>query len=190
MTMPPYSNLKPGAPRTIGTLSLVFGSIVAALSLFGLVAGTQLGMMMQPDGSQRDAFERYSAEIHWVGQANNLALLAMSVLLIYISRGQRSYARWAAAASVKWGVAGLAWLVITVVLHFIVVAPAMDEFVAAIGNRFNGVPMGGIMKFGALIGYAFYAPYPIILLVTFRKPHIVAAMSEPPLPTAIVQPPR
>src|SRR5580692_6012013 len=130
MTMPPYSNLKPGAPRTIGTLSLVFGSIVAALSLFGLVAGTQLGMMMQPDGSQRDAFERYSAEIHWVGQANNLALLAMSVLLIYISRGQRSYARWAAAASVKWGIAGLAWLVITVALHFIVVAPAMDEFVA------------------------------------------------------------
>jgi hypothetical protein len=190
MTTPPYATYKPAAPRTLGTLSIVFGSIVAALSVFGLLAGTQLGTMMQPDGTQREAFERYSAHIHWVGQANNLALLAMSILLIYIGRGQRSYARWAASASVKWALAGLGWLAVTVVLHFVVVAPALDEFVTSISHHLNGVPMGGIMKFGALLGYLFYAPYPIILLVTFRKPHIVAAMSEPSLPTAIVQPPQ
>ncbi len=186
--MPPYPAIKPGAPRTIGMLSIVFGSIVTALSVFGLIAGTHIGAMMQPDGSQREAFERYSEQIHWVGQANNLALLAMSILLIVIGRGQRSYQRWAAPASVKWGIAGVLWIVVTVVLHFAVVAPAMDEFVASLNHQLPGVPMGGIMKFGALLGYAFYAPYPIILIVAFRKPHIVAAMSEPELPTAIASP--
>jgi hypothetical protein len=184
----PLPITKPGAPRTLGTLSIIFGMIVACLSLFGLLAGTQLGMF-QPEGVQREAFERYAAEIHGVTQFNNIALLAMSVLLVVIGRGQRAYARWAAPASVKWGLAGLAWVLITVVIHFVVVAPAMEQFVSSISHRLNGLPMGAIMKFGTLLGFAFYLPYPIILIVTFRKPNVVAAMTEPSLPTAIVNQP-
>ena len=40
------------------------------------------------------------------------------------------------------------------------------------------MPMGGIMKVSAVIGLLFYAPYPIILIVCFRKPNIVAAMDQ------------
>jgi hypothetical protein len=186
MTLPPYPNFKPSAPRTLGTLSIVFGSIVGVFSLFGLLAGTQLGMMMQPDGSQREAFERYTSEIHGVGLANNAAFLVMSLVLLYIGTGQRKYARWAGAASVKWGMAALCWLAVFAVFHFTVVMPAMDRYLGAISHQLNGMPLGGIMKFSSVLAIAIYAPYPIILIATFRKPHIVAAMSEPSLPTAIV----
>jgi len=36
--------------------------------------------------------------------------------------------------------------------------------------------MGPFMSFAGLVGLIFYAPYPIILIVAFRKPAIVDAM--------------
>jgi hypothetical protein len=186
MTQLPHPMMKPSAPRTLGTLSIVFGSIVAVFSGFGVLFGTTLGGMMQPSGIQREAFERYSADIHTVSFANNLAMFVMSLLLIYIGGGQRKYAPWARTASVKWGLAALGWLMVFGIVTCTVVFPAMERFVAEIAGQLHGVPMGGIMKFSMLFVLVLYGPYPIILITAFRRPHIVAAMSEPSLPTAIV----
>jgi hypothetical protein len=83
-------------------------------------------------------------------------------------------------ASVIWGITALAFLVVNLFVQLTVIMPALERFIDAIshGNMTN--PMGGIMKISAVVGLAFYAPYPIILIVAFRRPHNVQAMDQPP----------
>jgi hypothetical protein len=116
-----------------------------------------------------------------------IVMSVMSLALIYIGVGQRKYQRWAASASVKWGILALLWLVVYLVLQFVVVLPALDRFMDAISHgAMRDMPVGGMMKFGAFLGMAMYAPYPIILIAVFRKPQNIAAMDQPSLPTATV----
>jgi hypothetical protein len=182
-----YPVPKPAAPRTLGTLSIIFGSIVGAMSLFSLVAGKQLGSMMQTTGSQKAAFEQYMSEIQTVSMVQSGVMLVMSLALVWLGLGQRRYQRWAAAASVKWGVLALGYLVMMLIVQFVVVVPALDRFMAAISHGMGAqLPMGGIMKISLFLGLAFYAPFPIILILQFRKPKNLEAMNEPQLPTATV----
>ncbi|MBS1121994.1 MAG: hypothetical protein H6Q90_4222 [Deltaproteobacteria bacterium] len=182
-----YPVPKPAAPRTLGTLSIIFGSIVGAMSLFSLIIGKQVGAMMQTNGSQKAAFEDYMAEIHTVSMVQSGAMLVMSAALVYLGVGQRRYLRSAASASVKWGLVALVYLVAILIVQCVVVLPALDRFMEAISHGMNAqLPMGGIMKISVFFGLAFYAPFPIILMVTFRKPHILAAMDQPQLPVATV----
>ncbi len=159
------------------------------MSLFSLVAGKQLGSMMQTKASQREAFERYMGEIHSVSLLQSAVMLVMSVILIYIGLGQRKYMRWAAGASVKWGVAALLYLVAILIVQFVVVLPALDRFMQEVSQGLGAqLPMGGIMKVSLFLGLAFYAPFPIILIVAFRKPNTLAAMDQPTLPVATLLP--
>jgi len=164
------------APRTIGILSIIFGSIISITSLLGIF-GRQLGASMQATSSAREAFEQFSAEVHTWSVAIACVMMAMSLSLVFIGIGQRGYRRWAARASVMWGAIALLVLVAQTVIQFTVMMPAMEHFVESMPHAVD-MPMGGIMKVSAVIGLLFYAPYPIILIVCFRKPNIVAAMDQ------------
>ncbi len=174
-----------GTPRTLGLLSMIFGGIVAVMSFFGLVAGSQFGGMMQTTASQKEYFDVYMAQTHTVAVAQSAVMLLMSVILIFIGNAQRKYLRWAVGATVKWSLAGLVYLVLNAIVQFVVVMPALDRFIASISHGgLESLPMGGIMKFSALIGIAMYAAYPLVMLSAFRKPHNIASMDQPALPTA------
>ncbi|HUJ59857.1 MAG TPA: hypothetical protein VLX92_15240 [Kofleriaceae bacterium] len=173
------------APRTLGTLSIIFGSVVSLLSLVGLVVGRQLaGFTVR--ASQQEAFERYLREVHGASRLLSALMLMMSIALIYIGLQQRAYKRAAVRASITWGIVALAVLVVQIFVQLTVIGPALDRFVDAISQGPQIVPMSGIMKFSSLFGVAFYAPYPIILIATFRKPKFVAIMDQPVLPEAKV----
>ncbi|MBK9031087.1 MAG: hypothetical protein IPL61_07090 [Myxococcales bacterium] len=180
----PAGPTKSNTPRTLGTLSMVFGGIVAAISLFGLLAGKQFGQMVNTNQVGRAAFDRYMADIHSASMAMSAAMLVMSVALIYIGTGQRSYQRWAVRASVWWGVAALVYLGVQMIVQFTVILPAMDRLLDAISNSRIRGSMGAIMKVSVFSGILFYAPFPIVLISSFRKQVNVDAMDQPPLPTA------
>ncbi len=176
---------KSSTPRTLGTLSIIFGSIVTALSLFSVIGGKQLGAMMQTQPGQQEAFAEYMNEIATVSTLQNVVMLGMSIALIYLGIGQRKYMRWAASASVKWGVVALIYLLVILVVQAVVVLPAMERFMDAISQgHMKALPMGGIMKVSLFLGLAFYAPFPIILIAAFRKPRNLDAMDQPALPVA------
>jgi uncharacterized membrane protein (DUF485 family) len=174
-------------PKTLGVLSIVFGSIIAAMSAIGLAAGKQFGSMVQAHGNEA-AFDRFIAETHAVSVLQSTAMLVMSLLLIYIGTGQRKYMRWASGASVKWGIAALVYLVVNAIVQFTVVMPALDRFMTEISHANIDVPVGAIMKVSQFIGLAMYAAYPIVMISAFRKPHNIASMDQPPptMPTATV----
>ena len=71
-------------------------------------------------------------------------------------------------------------------VQLVVMLPAIDHLMADIGNRQFRDTIGTIMKVSIFSSVVFYAPYPIILLTTFRKSATVDAMDQPALPTAEV----
>jgi hypothetical protein len=162
------------APRTLGTLSIVFGAIVTCFSTFNLVFGKALAGM-QPSG-QREMMERFSAEVHGWSMAVSAVMTAMSLALLFIGIRQRAYKRSAVRASVVWGVVALLLLVGQVFVQLGVMLPAMERLMDSLPH--GDLPMGGIMKVSALLGLAFYVPYPIVMIVCFRKPTIVAVMDQ------------
>jgi hypothetical protein len=187
--VPPYQYYRSTTPSTLGMLSIVFGSLIAATSAFGLAAGKQLGSMMQHSGSQAEAYDRFISETHTVSMVQSSVFLIMSLALIYIGVGQRKYMHWALGATKKWAVVGLAFLVINLIMTLAVVSPAMDRFIADISHGLGtDIPMGGMMKVGSFMGVVLYAAFPIVLLSSFRKPQNVIAMDQPPagVPTATV----
>lgn len=180
-----YPPQRTNTPRTLGLLSIIFGALVVVNSLIALVAGKQFGTMAVQE-SQREAFGRYLAEVHDYTMATSVVMLLMAGALIAIGIGQRGYKRWAVKASVLWGMAGLAVVVAQAIGAFTVVLPALDRFTTEITSNV-GLDSGAFVagaKIGAFLGIAFYVPYPLILILSFRKPHIVAAMDEPKAPPA------
>lgn len=178
----PYPPAPPSGPRTLGTLSIVFGAIGSASGLFGALGGSSgfAAMMLRnlPRNAGAAAMEDYLAAIRIPSLIQSLLFLGMSIWLILLGMGQRRYKASAARQSVTWGVLALVILVGMVVVHFTVIGPAatrmMEEMMRHTGAR---NPLGPFMSIAGLGGLLFYAPYPIILIVAFRKPETVAAMT-------------
>ena len=63
-------------------------------------------------------------------------------------------------------------------------AATVDRLLDAMRNSHMRSSMSTMMKVGIFSGIAFYLPYPIVMLVAFRKQANVDAMDQPPLPTA------
>jgi hypothetical protein len=164
------------APRTLGVLSIVFGSIVAVLSAVNVLFGRALGLGMQQHASQREVMERFSAEVHGWSVAVGLVMLAMSVALLLLGVQQRAYKRSAVRASVIWGIVALVVLVGQVFVQFAVMMPAMEHMLDSLPH--TELPMGSIMKVSAVFGLVFYVPYPIVLIACFRKQSIVSVMDR------------
>src|SRR5436190_13154175 len=177
----PYPQMPPSGPRTLGTLSIVFGAIVVAFSFFGVIGGgTGLsGMMLRglPHSTGPSAMKDYLDAIQLPQVTTALVFLVMSIWLIVLGVGQRRYRAWAGRQSVLWGVIGLIALVGVFVMHLLVIAPATERMMAEIAHQTGkSNPIGSMAGVFAILGIAFYVPYPIILIVAFRKPAIAAAM--------------
>lgn len=176
MVPPGYGQpVRPSSPKTLGVLSIVFGSLAAAGTLFGLV--TSGGSVFRPSGVSSAAWRHYLDQVGTVTMIMSAVMLAMSVALIVIGAGQRGYKRWAGKASVWWALAGLVILAIQLVVNLTVVAPAMERVFADL-PRMARETANAAGKVSAFLALALYVPYPIILLVTFRKPAVVAAMDQ------------
>ena len=172
------------APRTLGTLSMVFGGLITATSFFGLVFGKQIGQMSQVQPSQQEAFDQYIREIHGVSTGLSAMMLVMSIALFIIGTGQRGFKRWAINASIIWGAVALVCLAINLIVQLTVILPALDRFIERISHGGSvKLPLGNIMKVSTIVGVLFYAPYPIILIAAFRKPNVREVMDQPPKPT-------
>jgi hypothetical protein len=187
----PYAGYPPpktNTPRTLGTLSMVFGGIVTGTSLLTLVVGKSLGTFSAPPG-HKAAFERYAEQCSTYSMVTAAVMLLMSVALFYFGTGQRKYLRWAAKASVQWGVVALLVLVGQFIGIFAVVLPAIDDLTRAVANDRVLGSMSTMMKVTTVFSLALYAPFPLILISTFRKQENIDAMDQPAaeLPSATVR---
>jgi hypothetical protein len=179
--MPPQ---RPSAPRTFGILSMIFSGFVALSSLFSLATGGgQLGAMNNPPPGQKEAFEHLMHAIRTPSMIGATMFLVMSVWLFVIGTGQRTYKRWAVKQSVIWSVVALVALVGYFIMQMTMVLPALNQFAQEIAHDEIAKPIANLMKVMLFVGSALYAPYPLVLLFNFRKPHIVQAMDQPPQAT-------
>lgn len=133
--------------------------------------------MMNPR-TDASAMQEYLQAIRIPSLINSLLFIAMSVWLILLGVGQRRYRAWAARQSVIWGILGLAVVVSMIVVYFTITGPAAQRMMDQM-TLYSGAhnPMRGVMSWAGLFGMVFYLPWPIILIVTFRKPAVVSAMS-------------
>lgn len=167
---------KPSSPRVLGILSIVFGAIVIAFSLFGLVSNAS-GLGVGALRGHEAALAHYMERLQPMATIMGVLMLAMSGALLWIGIGQRAYRRWARSASLVWGAVALVVLAAQFYWQITAAGPALTEFMTDLGlsTRVVGSGLGQSMGFVTLF---FYLPYPIILLVFFRRPSIVAAMDR------------
>jgi len=172
-----------GIPRTFGTLSIIFASLVLFGSLFGL-----LGLVVPiafahapPPTRPEDAEAMKLMSTMYFGMGIVSAILAvMSSLLLAVGIGQLRYRKWAAVWSPRWAIVALGSLVIMAIL----MTTTMTSSFGSIGNMGNAPNPAAAKTVGTAIGavYAammvfFYAPYPILLLVYFTRDRVRAAMT-------------
>lgn len=109
-----------------GVLSIIFSSVVllgSALGLLGTLASSALAGAgnMVPDADKAAELNAMLAPMARVYQGlglESLILFLMSVLLLAIGIGQLRYRAWARRWSVYWAVAGLACVVLLVVISW------------------------------------------------------------------------
>ena len=176
----------PKAPKVLGILSIVFGGIVALFTLFNVVAGASpdfgsMGGTMGGFDSAAvvEAEEQFAEETRTTSLISGLLNLVMAVSLIFIGIGQFKYKKWAAPASVKWGIVALLVLVVDAVIQFTVTLPAMEELFTRLMAAEPDLPdVRGVIKAASVVPLLLNLPYPIILITIFRKPKVVAAMTN------------
>jgi hypothetical protein len=173
---------RPSSPKVFGILSIIFGSLVGLYSLAMMAGGSMWGSMQSWsrsfDGGAdpfRDAFEAMS-RLYLI---QGLVFAAMSFWLLAIGIGQVKYRRWAQRMSVRWSVIALVVLVGVAILQFVLIPQLFGslrfgEDALSPGAGFER----GMATMTAVFTIVFYAPYPILLLVFFRKPVVVGAMAS------------
>ncbi|MGH2720954.1 MAG: hypothetical protein ACRDJO_05045 [Actinomycetota bacterium] len=188
-TPPGYPGQLPGelprAPKVLGILSIVFGGIVALFTLFNVIAGAapDFGAMgdvgMFDSATVAEAEEQFADDTRTTSLVGGLLNLAMAVSLVFIGIGQFKYRKWAAPASVKWGIVALLVLAVDAVIQFTVTLPAMEALFTSLMASEPDLPdVRGIVKAASIIPLLLKLPYPIILITIFRKPKVVAAMTN------------
>jgi hypothetical protein len=172
-------------PRTLGILSIVFGSIILFFSFFGLLGllVPLLASHAPPSSRPEDAVMLTAISRIYGSMGGISALLSvMSALLLGLGIGQIRYRRWAAAWSVRWAVVALG----AVVVMALVTATFFSSFLDLIGSVPGSNPnaAAGARQAGWAIGVVygfmtvlFYAPYPLVLLVFFSRRDVRTAMT-------------
>jgi amino acid transporter len=166
----------------MGILSIVFGSLVALFSIFGLFS-TEM-MMGMPSGPEAEEFDAVFGEFMEKARVPQLIsgvlMVGMSIALIAIGIGQVKYRRWAAQASVMWGVAALVVLVIIGIMQVTMLGPAFQAFFDEVAATDPEAPsmagFGSMAGAFSLAGLVVYLPYPILMIVFFRKLPVVESM--------------
>jgi hypothetical protein len=171
------------APRTLGIVSLVLGALVSLQSLVGALAGQALGMsMLRMPMIERvygpGTIERYMERIGPATRLQSAIFLVLSLGLLLVGLGQLGYRAWARRWSVVWGVGALVALIPVAVIMVTVLGPAQAELMRSVAHRMGGPDMSAMGVMSTVMSLFFYAPYPIILIVVFRRPGIAAVMTE------------
>jgi len=191
--LPPHQ--RSGAPKVFGVLSIIFSSVVllgSALGLLGTLASSALAGAgnMVPDADKAAELNAMLAPMARVYQGlglESLILFLMSVLLLAIGIGQLRYRAWARRWSVYWAVAGLACVVLLVVISMVIVSPAYADLLDALSRIKppNGEQMpqlgalsGMVAGVFAVIAFILYTPYPALMLLFFTREHVRASMTR------------
>lgn len=180
---PPPAAAPSPVPRTLGTLSLVFASLSIAGSVIGLLSAGLMSSLSQgsglSDSRMGDAMARYMEAIRPITTVNTLIFVILSAALLFIGIGQRNHRAWARVWSIRWGIAALVALAVVLTLHFTFVSPALAEYARDLAGGGTNMPMtGAFAQVTSLVSFALYVPFPIILIVSYRKPHIAASMTR------------
>jgi hypothetical protein len=181
---------KPSAiPKVMGVLSIVFSSLVLLWSLAAL-AGSCGGSAMvngieinadTPGVSQAfiDSWAASYASYQYYG----LCFLIGSVWLLVVGIGQVKYRHWACAGSVTWGLGALVLLGIAVLILIALIGPAYGEMMVAMQDLQPDAPfrfgrgMGQVATtMMAVLTVVIYLPYPIVMIVLFRKDNVRESM--------------
>lgn len=164
----------PKGPKVFGILSIVFGALTALFQLFGVIVSKA------PLGDQGSAVaERFLEETATASLISGLLMLMMAVALIVIGAGQLSYKKWAAQASVIWGVVALLVVVVQAYLVFAVTGPATEALFRDMVATDPSLPdLGGVTQVAAKAALLLYLPYPILMIVYFRRAQVVQAMTR------------
>jgi len=188
-----------GAPKVFGILSIIFSSWILLLNLplaFGGVVGSKISQMGeianmsgQLSGKAKDLPPEIVARIldvvgtlYSVMAFQGFLLMAMSGVLLGIGVGQVKYRKWAADWSVYWGAAGILAVVVMIGMLVFVVGPAYEDMFGLIAEIDPDDAAVGVMlgvMIGGWVGFAIaivYVPYPLLLLIFFRKENVRAVM--------------
>jgi hypothetical protein len=167
---------RPSAPRTLGTLAVVFGVIVASMSALSLATG---GPGQQGDDRySADALAAFTAATRGASLGTSLILVAMSMTLATIGGGLRRYERWAVRAGQRWAVGALFIVGALTYVNAAVVGPAAAELFASAKDE-ELTAMVAMMKWAGLGTALIYTPFPLVLWSQLRRPEIIAAMDQP-----------
>lgn len=168
----------------LGVLSITFGAIVALFYLFSVVsAGAPMGVPAAQDTlGISEALEQFVDETRMASLVSSLLMLIMSASLIFIGIGQLKYKKWAVRASITWAVVALLVVVVLGAINFAVLGPAMErafsDFVADNPDVPDVRAVRAVFSAVSTFFLILDLPYPIILLVFFRKPQVVQAMTN------------
>ncbi|HXU71645.1 MAG TPA: hypothetical protein VN947_20065 [Polyangia bacterium] len=174
-------------PRTFGTLSIVFASLVLVSSVFGMLSLVVpiLASHAPPSAKPGDAeaLELMSSMYLGIGIISCI-LAVMSGLLLALGIGQLRYRKWAALWSPRWAIVALGSLVVMAILMTRGMSSTMGGMFNAAADPGAKATLAAGKQVGTAIGavYAsmmvlFYAPYPILLLVYFTRDRVRAAMT-------------
>jgi len=190
----PASLQRTNVPKVFGILSIIFSGLVLLFSLPTACMG-----LASPFLKEAEKFmpkdQEYSqlapqvleamGEVYQAMGFQSLVLILMSAWLLAIGIGQVRYRRWAAKASVIWGVVGLVAVVGMMLLALFFIGPAYERIFQAISQAEGEfkelgelMPMIGSALGGwtGLFTAIFYAPYPILNIIMFRKQNVREAM--------------
>lgn len=167
---------RPATPRTLGTLAVVFGVVVASFHTLTLLTG---GRMQQGDDQYpAEAIAAFTAATREATIATSLILVAMSATLALIGGGLRRYERWAARAAERWAVGALFIVAALVYVNSVVVGPAATALFESAKDE-ELAQMVAFMRWVGLGTALIYAPFPLVLWTQLRRPEVVAAMDQP-----------
>ena len=173
-------------PRTMGILSIVFGSFILFFSLFGSfgLLVPLLASHAPPSQRPEDAVMLAAiSRIYGAMGAISLLLTVMSALLLALGIGQLRYRRWAGVWSARWAIVALG----CVVVMALVAANFFSSFfdlMAASDHATNAQARAGAKQEGRAMGIIYaamvvmlYAPYPIVILALFSRKHVRESMT-------------
>lgn len=186
----PANAPRPGAPKVFGILSIIFGSLMLLGGLMGSCSLAAAGMVESmpemrgaPPGVDPRVMVEALGSIYTAIGVMSLMIMAMSGWLLGIGIGQVKYRRWAQKQSVIWGIAGLVSVFIFCLFYFLWIGPAYTGMFEAFGDDRAAAAISGAASFfvgtgGAVFTVLFYSPYPILMIIFFKKPRVIEAMAD------------
>jgi hypothetical protein len=172
-------------PRTLGTLSITFGAVVAIFSPLSLLMGAFVrGMgnltsaLPKQPGMRDPAIDFGAAQAIFEAQGgymkvNALVMTAMSIALVVIGVGLLKRRRWSRAAALGWSGLALAFLLAQSIAFFTWLQPTMNAVRDAYYQAHDVPPPPQLQQaagsVGAVLGWMFYAAYPLVMLVLLGR---------------------